>query len=80
MDKATYTHMTNDDGTQKSNAKTVIVHTSRDPTPPPPQIIIEQPRRHHHHHHRRIPRKIRSTTLVKERTIREPRLKTTTYI
>ena len=74
MDKATYTHMTNDERTHKPSNKTVIVHTSRNPTPPTPKVIIEQPRRH-----RRVPRKIRSTTLVRERTRHDPRTKTTTY-
>jgi hypothetical protein len=67
--------MTNEDKKAKSNDKTVIVHTSRNPTPRTPKIIIEQPRRRH-----RLPRKNRSTTVIKERTTRLPRTKTTTYI
>jgi len=75
MDKATYTRMTSEDKKSKSNDKTVIIHTSRNPTPRTPKIIIEQPRRRH-----RLSRKNRSTTIIKERTTRLPRTKTTTYI
>jgi hypothetical protein len=78
MDKSTYTRMTDDDDddtSHKSNNKTVIVHTSRNPTPRTPKIIIEQPYRHH-----RRSRRNRSTTIVTERITRIPRTKTTTYI
>ncbi len=76
MDKATYTRMTDDDDTRhNSNDRTLIVHTSRNPTPRTPKIIIEQPRRYH-----RRSRKNRSKTIVTERTTRIPRTYTTTYI
>jgi hypothetical protein len=72
MDKSTYTRIPSDDKNHKSNDPTVIVHTSRNPTPRTPKIIIEQPRRRH-----RVSRKKRSRTIVTERI---PRTKTTTYI
>jgi hypothetical protein len=74
MDKATYTRMASDDGRHKPSNKTVIVHTSRNPTPPTPKVIVEQSRRH-----RRGPRKSRSRTLVKERRIHDPHTETMTY-
>jgi hypothetical protein len=58
----------------KPTNPTVIVHTSRNPTPPTPKIIIEQPRP------ARLPRKLKSTTVLKERTTQTPHTKTTTYI
>ena len=36
--------MRNDRKKRKPTKKTVVVHTSRNPTPPAPHIIIEQPR------------------------------------
>jgi hypothetical protein len=59
---------------QKPTNKTIVVHTSRNPTPPTPKIIIEQPRPP------RLPRKLKSTTILKERTTQTPHTKTTTYI
>jgi hypothetical protein len=59
---------------RKPTNKTVVVHTSRNPTPPAPNIIIEQPRPP------RLPRKIQSTTVLKERTTQTPHTTTTTYI
>lgn len=76
MDKATYTRMANEnDEEAKSNDKTIIVHSSRHPSPRTPKVILEQPRRHH-----RRSRKHRSKTLVSERTTRIPRHQNTTYI
>ena len=76
MDKATYTRMANEnDNDEKSNDKTIIVHSSRHPTPRTPKFTVEQPRRHH-----RRSRRHRSKTLVTEQTTRIPRHKTTTYI
>jgi hypothetical protein len=56
VDKGTYTHMQADRKKRKPTIKTIVVHTSRNPTPPAPKIIIEQPRSP------RLPRKLRSTT------------------
>ncbi|CAF3306177.1 unnamed protein product [Rotaria socialis] len=51
-DKGTLTYMPSDRKKHKRTNKTVVVHTSRNPTPPAPKIIIEQP------HRSRLPRKI----------------------
>ncbi|CAF0773688.1 unnamed protein product [Rotaria sp. Silwood1] len=74
IDKGTYTYMPTDKKKHKSTKKTVVVHTSRNPTPPAPKIVIEQPRRS------RLPRKIQSTTVLKERTTQTPYTTTTTYV
>ena len=74
IDKGTYTYMSNDRKRHKPINKTVVVHTSRNPTPPTPKIIIEQPRPY------RLPRKLKSTTILKERTTQTPHTTTTTYV
>ncbi|CAF4346127.1 unnamed protein product, partial [Rotaria sp. Silwood2] len=74
IDKGTYTYMPTNEKKHKSTKKTVVVHTSRNPTPPAPKIIIEQP------HRSRLPRKLQSTTVLKERTTQTPHTKTTTYV
>jgi hypothetical protein len=71
VDTGTYTYMRTDRKKRKPTNKTVVVHTSRNPTPPTPKVIIEQPR---------LPRKIKSTTVLKERTTQTPHTTTTTYI
>jgi len=73
-DKGTYTYMSNDRKKHKPTSNTVVVHTSRNPTPPTPKIIIEQPRPS------RLPRKLKSTTILKERTTQTPHTTTTTYV
>ena len=57
---------------RKPTNKTVVVHTARNPTPPTPKVIIEQPAR--------LPRKIKSTTILKERTTQTPHTIKTTYV
>ncbi|CAF2103532.1 unnamed protein product [Rotaria magnacalcarata] len=74
VDKGTLTYMPSDRKKHKRTNKTVVVHTSRNPTPPAPKIIIEQPQRS------RLPRKIQSTTVLKERTTQTPHATTTTYV
>jgi hypothetical protein len=74
IDKGTYTHMQTKRKKHKPVNKTVIVHTSRNPTPPTPKIIIEQPRP------RRLPHKLQSTTVLKEQTTQTPHTTTTTYV
>ena len=74
VDKGTYTYMQNDRKKHKPTSKTVVVHTSRNPTPPTPKIIIEQPRPS------RLPRKLKSKTILKERTTQTPHRTTTTYV
>ena len=73
IDTGTYTYMPPNRKKRKPSNKTVVVHTTRNPTPPTPKIIIEQPRP-------RRPRKIKSTTILKERSTQTPHTKTTTYI
>jgi hypothetical protein len=73
-DKGTYTYMPNDRKKHKPTKKTVVVHRSRNPTPPTPKIIIEQPRPS------RLPRKLKSTTILKERSTQTPHTTTTTYV
>lgn len=67
--------MPSDNKKHQSNEKTVIVHTSRNPTPRTPKIVIEQPRRRH-----RRSRKHPTTTIITEESRRLPRTKTTTYL
>lgn len=74
IDKGTYTYMAKDRKKRKTTNPTVVVHTSRNPTPPIPKVIIEQPRRV------RLPHKLKSTTRLKEQTTQTPHTKTTTYI
>lgn len=74
VDKGTYTYMSTDRKKLKPTKKTVVVHTSRNRTPPAPNIIIEQPRRS------RLPQKLQSTTILKERTTQTPHTTTTTYV
>lgn len=85
MDKATYTRMASEDKKTKSNDKTIIVHSSRNPTPRTPKVVIERSRtpkviveRSHRRH--RVPRKHRSRTVIEERSVRIPHTKTTNYI
>lgn len=54
--------------------KIIIKQSHRLPTPPTPNIIIEQPRRV------RLPRKIKTKTLLKERSTQTPHTTTTTYV
>ena len=66
--------MPNNRKKRKATKNTVVVHTGRNPTPPAPQIIIEQPRPPS------LPRKLKSTTVLKERTTQTPHTKTMTYV
>lgn len=74
VDKGTLTYMVSDRKKHKPANKTVVIHTSRNPTPPAPKIIIEKP------HRSRLPRKLQSTTVLKERTTQTPHTTTTTYV
>lgn len=76
VDTGTYTYMPNDRKKRKATKNTVVVHTTRNPTPPAPQIIIEQPPPQPPP----LPRKLKSTTILKERTTQTPHRKTMTYV
>ena len=75
MDKATYTRMATGSEADRSNEKTIVIHSTRDPASISPKIVLEEPRRHH-----RRPRRHRSKTLVTERTTRVPHHKSNSYI
>lgn len=74
VDTGTYTHMPTKRKKEKPANQTVIVHNARNPTPPTPKIIIEQPRRV------RLPRKIRTKTILKEHSTQTPHTTTTAYV
>ena len=74
VDKATHTHIPDKKTKHKSSKRKVIFSRSRVVSPPILRTIAEPvplpP----------LPRKIRATTLLKERTTQTPHTKTTTYI
>lgn len=74
MDKATYTRMATGSEADRSNDKTIVIHSSRNSVLSSPKVILEEPRRHHHRSRRH-----RSKTLVTERTTRIPHHKTNHY-
>ena len=75
VDTGTYTYMPVKHKKGRSgNNTTVVVHNARNPTPPTPKIIIEKP------HSIRLPREIRSTTVLKERSTQTPHVTTKTYV
>lgn len=75
MDKATYTRMATGSEVDRSNEKTIVIHSARDYASISPKVVREEPRRHH-----RRSRRHRSKTLVTERATRVPHYKSSSYI